>query len=118
MYEELETKEGQRKIYKTAKERNRAPKDLTSVRQIKNKSGKVHTDPDKLRRLWREYHAELLYHENTRIRKGEGVGMEGEVDPISEAEVKKVLKKMKNGKGVGPDQIPAEAGKSLGEEVI
>lgn len=60
MYEEPETKEGQRKIYKTAKERNRAPKVLTSVRQIKNKSGKVHTDPGKLRRLWREYYAELL----------------------------------------------------------
>lgn len=44
--------------------------------------------------------------------------MEGEVNSISEAEVKKALKKMKNGKGVGPGQIPAEAGKSLGEEAI
>ncbi|XP_076043771.1 uncharacterized protein LOC143026873 [Oratosquilla oratoria] len=35
MYEELETKEGQRKIYKIAKERNRATKDLT----LKYRSG-------------------------------------------------------------------------------
>lgn len=44
--------------------------------------------------------------------------MAGEEDAISEAEVKEALKTTKNGKGVGPDQMPAEAWKSLGEAGI
>ena len=43
--------------------------------------------------------------------------MEGEVDPVSEAEVREALK-MKNGKSIGPDQIPAEVWKSLIREGI
>ncbi|KAK3856231.1 hypothetical protein Pcinc_037429 [Petrolisthes cinctipes] len=39
MYEELETKEGQKRIFKLAKERNRSTKDLTSIRQIKDENG-------------------------------------------------------------------------------
>ncbi|XP_076041789.1 uncharacterized protein LOC143025675 [Oratosquilla oratoria] len=84
MYEELETKEGQKKIYKIAKERNRATKDLTLVKQIKDKNGKILTDPDKIWMQWKEYYEELLNQENPR---GTGVGMEGEVDPIREAEL-------------------------------
>ncbi|XP_076029809.1 uncharacterized protein LOC143018335 [Oratosquilla oratoria] len=105
MYEELETKEGQRKIYKIAKERNRATKDLTLVKQIKDKRGKIPTDPDKIRMWWREYYEELLNQENPRIRRGTGVGMEGEVDPIREAEVREALEKMKNWRadGARPD---------------
>ncbi|XP_076065313.1 uncharacterized protein LOC143039320 [Oratosquilla oratoria] len=95
MSEELETKEGQRKIYKIAKERNRATKDLTLAKQIKDKNDKILTDPDKIRMRWREYYEELLNQENPRIRRGTGVGMEGEVDPIREAEVREALKKMK-----------------------
>ena len=67
-----------------------------------------------IRLRWRDYYEELLNQENTRVRRGEGVGMEGEVDPVREGEVRIALKKMKNGKSVGPDQIPAEVWKSLG----
>lgn len=118
MYEDLETKEGQKGIFKLAKERNKSTKDLKPIRQIKDKNGRVLTDPVIIRRRWRDYYEELLNHENPRLRRGEGVGMEGEIEPISEVEVREALKKMKNGKAVGPDQIPAEVWKSLGEEGI
>ena len=36
MYEKLETSEGQKRIYKIAKSRNRATKDLTHFKQIKD----------------------------------------------------------------------------------
>ena len=97
MYEDLETKEGQKRIFKLAKERNKLTKDLTSIKQIKDKNGRVLTDPDMIRLRWRDYYEELLNQENTRVRRGEGVGMEGEVDPVSEGEVRIALKKMKNG---------------------
>jgi len=38
--------------------------------------------------------------------------------PIIREEVKEALRKMKSGKAVGPDSIPVEVGKSLGEEGV
>ena len=37
----LETREGVKKIYSPAKRRNKATKDLTQIKQIKNEKGKV-----------------------------------------------------------------------------
>lgn len=37
MYKELKTKEGQKRIFKLAKERNKLTKNLTGIRQIMNK---------------------------------------------------------------------------------
>ncbi|XP_067135012.1 uncharacterized protein [Centruroides vittatus] len=39
LYEELDTREGQKKIYRLAKIRNRATKDISHVRQIKDTTG-------------------------------------------------------------------------------
>jgi len=38
--------------------------------------------------------------------------------PITREEVKESLRKMKNGKAVGPDNIPVEVWKSLGEDGV
>ena len=38
--------------------------------------------------------------------------------PITREEVKEALRKMKSGKAVGPDNIPVEVWKSLGEESV
>ena len=49
---------------------------------------------------------------------GDGNANERETTGISREEVKTAIKRMKNGKATGPDGIPAEAWKSLGEEGI
>ena len=41
VYKELETPEGERKIYKMAKGRNKSAKDFTQIRQIKDEQGVV-----------------------------------------------------------------------------
>ena len=41
-----------------------------------------------------------------------------EMEAITEAEVRSAFKKMKNGKAVGPDNLPIEVCKCLGEEGI
>jgi len=38
--------------------------------------------------------------------------------PITRGEVKEALRRMKSGKAVGPDSIPVEVWKSLGEDGI
>ena len=47
-----------------------------------------------------------------------GAGLEGEVGQVTVGEVVKVLKKMKNGKAVGPDGIPVEVWKLGDRKVI
>ena len=41
--------------------------------------------------------------------------MDQEVEKISKGEVRRALKRMKSGKAVGPDDIPVEVWKCLGE---
>ncbi|KAG8229954.1 hypothetical protein J437_LFUL008527, partial [Ladona fulva] len=57
---------------------------------------------------WKEYFHKLLNEENSRGRHEDGEASEGVVQDINKKEVEGALRKMKNGKAVGVDQIPAE----------
>ena len=118
VYDELGTPEGQKKIFRIAKARNKATKDFTHIRQMKDEHGSVITDNDKIKNRWEAYFDRLLNEENPRVVFGDGVPNEGITSGISRDEVKRALKKMKNGKACGPDEIPAEVWKSLGEEGV
>ena len=50
LYEELETPEGERKIFRIAKARDKATKDFSHMKQIKNEHGVVLRDLDRRRR--------------------------------------------------------------------
>ena len=49
LYEELETVEGQKKIYRIAKYRNKATKDISHVKQMKDGSGAVLREEKRVR---------------------------------------------------------------------
>ncbi|KAK3562947.1 hypothetical protein QTP86_011691, partial [Hemibagrus guttatus] len=60
-----------------------------------------------------------MNEENEREKRVEGVNsVEQEVDKIRKDEVRKALKRMKSGKAVGPDDIPVEVWKCLGEAAV
>ena len=44
LYEELDSKEGDRTLYRLARQRHQAGKDVQQVRMVKDKDGKVMTD--------------------------------------------------------------------------
>ncbi|KAG8232371.1 hypothetical protein J437_LFUL008839 [Ladona fulva] len=115
-YEEIKKKNGERQILRIA--RDRASKDIASIKQMKDTSGVVLREDDKIRSRWKEYFYKLLNEENPRGRHEDGEASEGVVQDISKVEVEGVLRKMKNGKAVGVDQIPAEVWKSLGREGV
>ncbi|KAK3521777.1 hypothetical protein QTP70_018302 [Hemibagrus guttatus] len=70
-------------------------------------------------RRWKEYFEELMNEENEMEKRGEGVNsVEQKVDKIRKDEVRKALKRMKSGKAVGPDDIPVEVWKCLGEAAV
>ncbi|MCJ8745636.1 hypothetical protein PDJAM_G00132350 [Pangasius djambal] len=61
----------------------------------------------------------MMNEENEREKRVEEVtSVEQKVDKIRKDEVKKALKRMKSGKAVGPDDIPVEVWKCLGEAAV
>ena len=116
LYQELDSKEGERTLYRLARKRHQAGKDVQQVRMMKDKDGKVMTDEETVLRIWKEYYKGLMNEENERERRendGERVNLE--VEKISKEEVRENMKRMKNGKAVRPDDIPVEVWKCLGE---
>ena len=118
LYEELETPEGERKIFRIAKARDKATKDFSHMKQIKNEHGVVLRDLDMIIGRWKGYFDKLLNEENPRSIFGDGVPNEGLTQGISRNEVKVAISRMKNGKATGMDGIPVEVWKCLGEEGI
>ncbi|KAF7649500.1 hypothetical protein LDENG_00140040, partial [Lucifuga dentata] len=113
------SKEGETDLYRLARQRNRAGKDVQQVRVIKDRDGNVLTGARSVMGRWKEYFEELMNEENERERRVEEVTVVNqEVAKISKDEVRRSLKRMKSGKAVGPDDIPVEVWKCLGEVAV
>ncbi|GJT38900.1 zinc finger CCCH domain-containing protein 18 isoform X1 [Tanacetum coccineum] len=96
LYKNLDSKEGANDIFRIAKARARRRRDLGDICFIKDE-GRSITDEEKIKKRWGEYFSSLF---NARDLEGH-------------EEVK-----MGRNKAVGPDQIPIEAWRSLGDEGI
>ncbi|KAK3513022.1 hypothetical protein QTP70_000183 [Hemibagrus guttatus] len=118
LYTRLDTREGEKDLYRLARQRDRDGKDVQQVRDIKDRDGRVWSE-ESVQRRWKEYFEELMNEENEREKRVEGVNsVEQKVDKIRKDEVRKALKRMKSGKAVGPDDIPVEVWKCLGEAAV
>ncbi|KAK3561878.1 hypothetical protein QTP86_017458 [Hemibagrus guttatus] len=119
LYTRLDTREGEKDLYRIARQRDRDGKDVQQVRVIKDRDGRVLTSEESVQRRWKEYFEELMNEENEREKRVEGVNsVEQKVDKIRKDEVRKALKRMKSGKAVGSDDIPVEVWKCLGEAAV
>ncbi|KAK3558663.1 hypothetical protein QTP86_023102, partial [Hemibagrus guttatus] len=119
LYTRLDTREGEKDLYRLARQRDRDGKDVQQVRVIKDRDGRVLTSEESVQRRWKEYFEELMNEENEREKRVEGVNsVEQKVDKIRKDEVRKALKRMKSEKAVGPDDIPVEVWKCLGEAAV
>ncbi|KAK3553592.1 hypothetical protein QTP70_005764 [Hemibagrus guttatus] len=119
LYTRLDTREGEKDLYRLARQRDRDGKDVQQVRVIKDRDGRVLTSEESVQRRCKEYFEELMNEENEREKRVEGVNsVEQKVDKVRKDEVRKALKRMKSGKAVGPDDIPVEVWKCLGEAAV
>ena len=66
LYEGLDTKEGEKTLYRLARQRHQAGKDVQQVRMMKDKDGNVMTDEESVLRMWKEYYMGLMNEENER----------------------------------------------------
>ncbi|XP_068219909.1 uncharacterized protein [Palaemon carinicauda] len=113
----METPVGERKILRIAKVQDAASKDLTQIRQIKDSNGIVLAEETEIKR-WETYFEGLLNEENPRTVFEDGLPNEPVTIGVTRRELEQAVKKMKNNRAAGPDNIPVEVWESLGEEGI
>ena len=97
-YEDLDTKEGQRKVFGIARQRDRATKDLVHIRQIKDEQGRILCNEQDVKQRWKSYFETLLNVENPRQIVEYGQPNEVVVEDTRVQEVKEAIGRMKNGK--------------------
>uniref|UniRef100_A0A673LG56 Reverse transcriptase domain-containing protein n=1 Tax=Sinocyclocheilus rhinocerous TaxID=307959 RepID=A0A673LG56_9TELE len=95
----LDTPEGANKIDRLVNARHRATQDFDTPAIIQR---------------WSDYFAKISNDEFPHPSIQSAHPVSGPVIPITTAEVERAIKKMKNGKTTGPDDIPIEAWKLLG----
>jgi len=120
LYQKLKTKEGEKDVFKLARAREKRSRDLGCVRCIKGEDGKVLVEEVEIRDRWRSYFSKLFNDEDEYSLRDERCVREGhlnigECSRISKEEVKEALRRMKSRKAAGPDLIPVEVWKYLGE---
>ncbi|KAL1289352.1 hypothetical protein AAHE18_20G051700 [Arachis hypogaea] len=115
LYQSLGTKEGEKSIYRIAKRRTR---DLDLVKCINDKDGKVLVQ-EEINERWKNYFYELFNEEQKTLpRVGQLCTRKEDQNfdyyrKIQDFEVKETLKRMRNGRAEGPDNIPIEVWKGL-----
>ncbi|KAK3509637.1 hypothetical protein QTP70_008034 [Hemibagrus guttatus] len=73
LYTRLDTREGEKDLYRLARQRDRDGKDVQQVRVIKDRDGRMLTSEESVQRRWKEYFEELMNEENEREKRVEGV---------------------------------------------
>ena len=113
LYARLETKEGEKELYRLSRQRERAGKYIQHVRVIKDEKGNVMVNLEAVLKRWMEYFEKLMNKENNReLRIEEAEVVNKEVSWISK-EVKNALKRMKKGKAVVTNELPVEVWKCM-----
>ena len=97
--------EQKKELYRLARQRNRAGKDVQHVRVIKDQNGNIMVNSGAVLKRWKEYFEKLMSEENNRDpRTEEAEVVNKEVNCISREEVKNALRRMKKSKVVGSDE--------------
>ena len=111
----MDSTEGQTKVLRMAKEREKNTKDIYQSNVIKDEEEGLLVDDVKILERWREYYQKLMNEENPREERNEQQAeVEDDITEITSAEIEVDLRNMKNGKATGPDKLPLEVRKSLG----
>jgi DNA primase large subunit len=122
LYEKLGTKEGEMGVYKMAKIHERGTRDLSQMKCIKDEVNRVLVKDEEIKKRWRNYFDGLFNDGSESITPELDDSFDDTnrrlVRRIQETKVKEALKRMKGGKAMGPDDVPIEAWKCLGNMAI
>jgi hypothetical protein len=122
LYQRLGTKEGEKGIYKMAKSRERKTRDIIQVKCIKDTTEWLLTKDKDIKSRWQEYFDKLFNEDSGRSSIELDISSDDLnrqfIRRIQESEVNDALKRMKGGKTMGPDGIPIEMWRTLGDVAI
>ena len=119
VYERLGTREGEKEVYRIAKSRALSQKDVGYVKCVKNEEGRVLVEEKEIQDRWKRYYEELMNEGADVVEQAEeGREEEQGVELVTVREVEQALKKMRVGKAVGPDSIPADVWKIVGDKAV
>ena len=105
-------------IYKLAKTRNRRTKDISDNIYISDADGNILTDHAKIKDRWQEYFEELFNVTSARKEPDKCDETEGPIPRITAEEIRKQLEKLKKRKANGPDNLPIQLWKLVGDAGI
>ncbi|GFS06054.1 retrovirus-related Pol polyprotein LINE-1 [Elysia marginata] len=114
-YENLDTREGEKTIYRIAKQRAEAKRD---IKEIKDQQGEVLTGGEKIKERWRKYYTTLLNKENQRDELEDIPPVEGPTEELTRKEIIDAIKAMKKGKAAGCSGVSADMIKVLEESGV
>jgi hypothetical protein len=122
LYQRLGTKEEEKDIYRIATTHERKTRDINQIKCIKDGTDRLLMKDEEIKDRWREYFDKLFNGEN----EGPTFELDDSFDDtdrrfvrrIQEAEIGEALKRMKGGKAMGPDGIPIEVWRCLGERAV
>ena len=93
-YARLETKEDEKELYRLARQKDRAGKDVQHARIIQDRNGNVMVNLEAVLKRWKEYFEKLMNKENNRNPKTEETEVVNEeVNCVSRKEVKNALRR-------------------------
>ncbi|ETN86181.1 hypothetical protein NECAME_01307 [Necator americanus] len=116
VYDMLDTTEGERAVYRLVRVRHRSTLDMEHTKIVKGADGAVLRRSGQILERWREYYNHLCNKEFCHPAIPGVPSVEGPVLPITAVEVSAALTIMKSNKTTGPDNIPADVWKLLGDE--
>ncbi|KAK6755903.1 hypothetical protein RB195_014349 [Necator americanus] len=115
VYDMLDTREGERAVYRLVRARHRSTLDMEHTKIVKGADGTVLRRSGQILERWREYYNHLCNEEFCHPPIPTVPSIEGPVLPITAVEVSAALAKMKSNKATGPDDIPVDIWKLLGD---
>ncbi|KAK6751763.1 hypothetical protein RB195_003282 [Necator americanus] len=115
VYDMLDTREGERAVYRLVRARHRSTFDMEHTKIVKGADGVVLRRSGQILERWQEYYSHLYNEEFCHPPIPTVPSVEGPVLPITAVEVSAVLAKMKSNKATGPNEIPAVVWKLLGD---
>ncbi|GFR59887.1 RNA-directed DNA polymerase from mobile element jockey-like [Elysia marginata] len=117
-YENLDIREGEKTIYRIAKQRAEAKRDIKEIKVIKDQQGEELTDGEKIKERWREYYTTLLNKEHQKDELEDIPPVEGPIEELTRKEIIDAIKAMKKGKAAGCSAVSADMIKVLEESGV